>query len=205
MPYPRPFLRHTMVWSLPSGEIANIGVAWADTAGAVVNGDTIADELETKGLALWNAIKGAYAGVSYIGSRTAEISALGTTLSTFERSIAPVASTGGGNMLPHEVAVCASLLSAVYGRSGRGRVYLPPPAYGALTTTGRLDATIRGTMATAMATYCADTTDQSLFAAVASRTTTAIHRVLTVKVGDVFDSQRRRRDALSEVYTSATV
>jgi len=205
MVLPNRYLRHTMVWNLPSGEVANCSVAWNLGASPSSIDPDDADDLEAAAETLWGAIKGAYAGVSYAGSRVALLDTDGTTVQTVLRSISPVASTGGGNCLPHEVSVVASLLSATYSRSGRGRIYLPPPAYGALTTTARLDATIRANMASSVAAYLAPTPTNALDSVVASKTQGAFYSVTTVSVGDVFDAQRRRRDSLVEVVSTASV
>lgn len=205
MVFPNTYYRHTMIWNLPSGEVANCSVAWDPGTALTTPRAADADDLEAQSLALWNGIKGAYANVQYAGSRLALLSANNITLGTLLRSITPVAATGGGNPLPHEVAVVASLKSATYGRRGRGRIYLPPPAYGALTTTGRLDSTIRANMASQVATYLDFTPTNNLESVVASNADSDFKSIVTVEVGDVFDAQRRRRDQLVEVVSSANV
>lgn len=201
MPFPAKFLRHTMLWALPSGEVANTSCAW-DTPLAGSDIDTAkVDALAAKGLAFWNDIKPAYAPqITYLGSRVQLVGTTGLIEITAERVIAPVAGTGGGNQLPHEVSVVVSLKTSIASRRGRGRMYLPAPAYGSLTTSGRLDFTIRDDIAQAAATYCATDAVNEMVAVVASKTGSLLTPVTQVRVGDVFDSQRRRRDSLIEAY-----
>lgn len=201
MPFPRSFLRHTLMWTLPGGEVANTTCAWAEDSAIVSLDDLSVDMLASKGTALWADIKPAYAPqILYIGSRVQWIASDGHVVETAERVITGVAGTGGGNQLPQEVAVVASLRTALASRRGRGRMYLPAPAYGALTSASRLDTTIRDDIAQAMSTYLDTDVTTGLFSCVASATGTLLSTVLEVRVGDVFDSQRRRRDSLIESY-----
>lgn len=201
MPFPRSFLRHTLIWSLPGGETANTTCAWAE-ASTIISLDAISvNMLAAKGLAMWNDIKPAYAPqILYLGSRVQWVAMDGHVVETAERIITGVPGTGGGNQLPQEVAVVTSLRTALASRRGRGRMYLPAPAYGALTSLSRLDTTIRDDIAQAMSTYLDSDALTGLFSVVASATGTLLSQVTECRVGDVFDSQRRRRDSLIESY-----
>jgi hypothetical protein len=102
-----------------------------------------------------------------------------------------------GVPLPQEVAVCCSLRTAQPGPGGRGRFYLPGPAVSTVTALGRLDSTTRDGIADSVAAM--------LGVAVAAAHPPVLftpgvpdREILSVDVGDVFDAQRRRRDALVE-------
>jgi hypothetical protein len=115
----------------------------------------------------------------------------------------------GGDMLPTEVAHVVSTHTAQPGRTGRGRVYLPAAASSQLDATGRADS---GRIAEVVA-------DMQAFFEGISYTgvgigAPAVRPIVTgdpwtkyamiksIKVGDVFDSQRRRRNRLDETYVS---
>lgn len=207
--YPRSFLRHTLLFSLPGGEVASTSCHWDNSGGGIIGTPTdAADALQQKAVALWGGIKTGYTGeVKFLGSRIATVAVDGKVVETLERAITPSPGTGGGSCLPTEVAVVASLKSATYSRSGRGRMYLPPPTTGVVTGQGRVDNNMLGSIVVAMDIYLTKMTiaTSDYFSVVASKTQGMLRPVVEVKVGDVFDAQRRRRDALIEVYSTAAI
>jgi hypothetical protein len=89
-------------------------------------------------------------------------------------------------------------------RAGRGRFYLPPFA---------VDQVLNGRLIGATQTDVLDQAKQMFDSLVAnSHTPVIFHRtaasttpITTIAVGDVFDTQRRRRDSYVESYVSDTV
>lgn len=206
--FPRSFLRHTMLWNLPGGEKAATSVAW-DSGSAVTGLDsTTVDAFETLGESFWADLDALYSDqTNWVGSRLAWIGTDGRAVETAE--MGHTASPGIVNRppLPSEVAVCISLKTALNNRRGRGRFYLPSPQMdvngaGGLLTTSAQDL---------FADYCeAYFTPiiigaETYFPTVASKTGGLLNPVTSFKVGNVFDSQRRRRDRLTEVYDTRTL
>lgn len=123
----------------------------------------------------------------------------------------PVGIPGGGGDLytyPNQVTLAVSTLSAVSrGPAHRGRFYLPMP-----TAPVQVDGMITANNANAVR-LSADTFIAELnavdpaqwFAAIFSRKSPgAAHRqIVATEVGRVYDTQRRRRNALSENYSHA--
>jgi hypothetical protein len=205
MPYPGAFVRHTMLWTLTGGEVASCSVAWQPDAFVGPSAQDM-DMLQAKALALWTGIKSLYSSsVQFIGSRAARVLEDGRIDLTLERIIAPVAGTAVGVSLPYEVSAVASLKTDVYGRRGRGRIYLPPPAASQMTANGRFVNTFTSTHVQQLDAYLAADTPTGMISRGASAAGVLISPVTVIEMGDVPDSQRRRRDALSEVYTSAAV
>lgn len=117
----------------------------------------------------------------------------------------------GSPKLPPQSAAVLSLRTNTPGASGRGRLYWP--AMGpALTPSGRMVTAdvvdrvaafkeyllaMRSALATAFPTIGFDL-------AIRSRTQQASPHVVRIQMGDVVDTQRRRRDALAETYTQST-
>lgn len=106
--------------------------------------------------------------------------------------------------VPPQCAVVVSLRTALFNKSGRGRFYLP-----SLATDKVAAGRILGTAVTQITT-AAQKMVQSLNGAgytvcVYHRKTKTHDNVVTVNVGDVFDTQRRRRDKLVEARTSLAV
>jgi len=123
----------------------------------------------------------------------------------------PQVGTNPVTLTPQSAIVC-SILTNTPGASGRGRIYWP--AMGAtLGSTGRLAqplpvniiadfksyfAGIRSDLAAAFPTIGFDL-------AVRSKTTKSTPHAVTIRVGNVIDTQRRRRDSIAEAYVSTSV
>jgi hypothetical protein len=156
--------------------------------------------------ALWTGHLDAYIAtdVEATQSKTVSITqATGRQINRVEAAIAlpGVAATA---TLPPQCSCVVSLNTVVATRAGRGRFYLPPFATGALTA-GRLAAgTVTGVV----------TAVEAMFTSlVASGETPVLYGVTTFlalgitggSVGDVVDTQRRRRNRLVEARTALTV
>jgi hypothetical protein len=121
---------------------------------------------------------------------------------------------GGGTplRLPAQAAVVVSLLTDTPGGSGRGRMYWPALGATLDTTTARLatpttDTVLTGfkTYLTAVRTALADNFPTIGFdLAVRSKTTHTTPHVTRLRVGNIIDTQRRRRDTLREAYVTTT-
>lgn len=125
-------------------------------------------------------------------------------------STAPIGGTGSSRLPPQTSLVC-SLRTNTPGGSGRGRIYLP--IIGATIGANlRLNATQFAAAAGEFKTYLAamqsalatQFTPITFNLAVRSVKTNTTPHVVRLQVGDVLDTQRRRRDALPETYSSVT-
>lgn len=109
-----------------------------------------------------------------------------------------------GESLPPQVALAVTLRTALATRAGRGRIYLPPFAVSQVVDS-RMNATNKGTTLTAVKgmfdTLISDGHTPVLY----GRTAHTVTPITTLALGDVFDTQRRRRDAYAETYTSTAV
>jgi hypothetical protein len=132
-----------------------------------------------------------------------------TTLLTWTSSF-----TGGsesGNPLPFENSVVASWNTPVIGPKGRGRIYWPVMSASQLNSDGRLDSTTQ-------AGFLADVVSmlegfvitggvghsEWALPIVTGGDYTKYGVITGVRVGDVIDTQRRRRRQLVETYVSAS-
>jgi hypothetical protein len=122
----------------------------------------------------------------------------------------PLAGTGSASK-PYQTAVVFSLRTANPGARGRGRLYWPAIGASMEATNLRWTAAQQGLALTAMVTYL-----KAIGTAIAtplgfpagtlnvwSRAGLALHQVNVMAAGDVFDTQRRRRDRAVESYVSA--
>lgn len=126
--------------------------------------------------------------------------------------VTPLTGTGTASK-PNQAAVVCSLRTTTPGARGRGRMYWPALAIALSTTTGRVLTPTPAATATAFATLLSAIgtiiknnagvfpwTDVLL--AVRSTTDHASRTVNRLQVGDVLDTQRRRRDTLPENYSA---
>lgn len=109
--------------------------------------------------------------------------------------------------LPAQCSPCVSLTTATAGSRARGRMFLPPPDTSAVTTSGRLSSAFRTAAVNALdaffATMAGNAATCVVVSAVGGVWTT--YTVNTIRLGDVVDTQRRRRNSIAEVYTTAAI
>jgi len=143
------------------------------------------------------------ADVSIQRITTGEISPLTGQQQTLRESNVDIAGTSTSNALPADVAIVVSLRSPVANRTGRGRFYLPQPTTDALTAVGRLDETAQSTIVDALLAAWTQANAAGENPVIYSRTQRATREITSFNVGDLFDTQRRRENALTENRVSA--
>ena len=107
-------------------------------------------------------------------------------------------------MLPFQCATVISLLTASATRHGRGRFYLPPLSADTLLN-GRTKAASLVILDTAWTAFFDSLNTDNITPVVRNRTGHISTTVTSARVGDVIDTQRRRRNKLTETYTVITV
>lgn len=114
--------------------------------------------------------------------------------------------------LPPQCSVVASWGTAVAGRHGKGRIYLPAPVTSQVTTDGGLLSSVpQGAIASSTAdliaalNYSGVGADSYADAIVTGAPWTKYSKVASVRVGNVIDTQRRRRNQITETYVSNDV
>jgi len=115
--------------------------------------------------------------------------------------------TGSGNGLPPQVAPCISLTTATAGSRARGRMFLPAPDDTSLTSSGRISSGFRAAVMPVLEVYfeswAGNAADVVVVSGVGGVYTT--YTVNTIRLGDVFETQRSRRSSIAEVYTTASI
>lgn len=120
----------------------------------------------------------------------------------------------GGTPLPPQISLVATLAAAEpRGLATKGRMFLPG-INAAVGTDGHISATIIGNISTNLKTFFdaihndADTPGNLMLASVGRgplHTDGAIRPAVQIRMGNVYDTQRRRRNALTEAYTIKTL
>ena len=180
----------------------------------VVSGDTafgVASDAAAQWLAIL-AVSG-FSGLFSTGIQWSlvNVSELGNTpanpiVTSAQASISD-GGTAAGSSYPNQISAVCSIQTATAGSRARGRMFLPPPATAAGTVPGRL--------ATASVTALADNLEDYFDAMTTAGHSLAVlsgvggvwtaYPAITIRVGDVLDTQRNRRNQLAEVYQSRTV
>ncbi len=111
---------------------------------------------------------------------------------------------GAGEMLPFQCATVVSLLTASATRHGRGRFYLPPLAALVLDG-GRISAASLAVLDTAWTAFFASLNTDGVTPVVRNRTGHISTTVTSARIGDVIDTQRRRRNKLTETQVVVAV
>lgn len=145
-------------------------------------------------------------GVAWTQINISELGGFGEPVAASQ--IRPLSETGTaeGAMLPPQCAIVVSHLTLGAGSRNRGRAYLPAPAASGLTTLGRITSTVRGELLTAYAGWLGALDAAGSQPIVRSEVGGgAVSFITSVRVGDVVDTQRRRRGALGESYASMSI
>lgn len=108
-----------------------------------------------------------------------------------------------GSAQPADVAIVVTLRTILANRSGRGRFYLPQPAASTLTSTGRMGSAAQNTVLDAAVAAWTASASGGIDPVVYSRTYNYTNTISTLGVGDLFDTQRRRENALNESRVTA--
>lgn len=122
------------------------------------------------------------------------------------RSYSPtVTGTGGTDIMPGQDAIVLSLRTPLNTKSGRGRIFLAGFQEGITAdTSARITSTLRdliGNEAVAL-NAALDAIVPAVGIAVYSRLLDDANGVTSFRVGTIIDTQRRRRNAISEQYVS---
>lgn len=108
--------------------------------------------------------------------------------------------TAVAEMLPFQCATVISLISDSATRHGRGRFFLPPLAADVLAD-GRVSNTAILSISTAFTSFFDTLVTAGLTPVIRNRVGHVSTTVTSARVGNVIDTQRRRRNKLEEVYT----
>ncbi len=113
--------------------------------------------------------------------------------------------------LPNQLSVVVSFAAAGAGRDKRGRIYLPPYVNTATTTNGTLGSTQQEYTANMFQNFLDDLAEEGIPAGIANGKKgstlafTTLHNIASLRVGNVLDTQRRRRNGVAETYLTRSI
>jgi hypothetical protein len=112
--------------------------------------------------------------------------------------------TAAGQALSPRDSIVISLRTALPTKAGRGRMYMPGPDAGHLTTSGLLTGTDATAIATAVGAAMTTLKATSQPVVYHAKTKT-VDNILTVMIGQVLATQTRRTNRVFNAYSSATI
>lgn len=200
-PVDMPLYQHRFQGNLASGDIFSF--SWWSDNGLTI--DASHGNAVTWVTDLWNGTAtgagfGALCvpGVEVNRVTTGEITTATGQQQTLRESTVSLPGAATASALPADVAIVVSLRSPLANRSGRGRFYLPQPAVTTVTASGRLAAGPQGDIVTTLSEAWATANGAGESPVVYSRTRRQVVPITSFNIGDLFDTQRRRENALSE-------
>lgn len=211
------YIRVSLIGTLPGGEAWSVNPCYAESIDqGGWNQDTGQDAADAVavlqlGTAL-NGLKSSAAAPSRV--RVERRSDQGVLIGAAEANWAPGTTGQSSPIHPPQTALVFSLRTAVPGRSGRGRLYWPALGATLAAATLRLNAPAPQGIADAICAYLdlvGTTLKNNLHPtpslvncklAVVSTTKKNHQLVNSIQIGNVLDTQRRRRDRLIEEYTT---
>lgn len=130
----------------------------------------------------------------------------GSKTAAAEGGVVNTATPGTGSpLVPVQIATVATLLTNLGGRGNRGRVYLPATSVASMSN-GRADNAFCDSISNSIATYIRGqngvTVGSATFNSIVGGGTGA--PITTVRVDNVLDTQRRRRDKVLPTYSKTT-
>lgn len=217
MSYPHEIVKVTLSGDMFGGaEIWSTGFYMGhEVADADPITDAGMDQLGTAWGTFFSAVNSGIANVyTFKTLKMVRLSQNGATLTDTAKYWAPPAAvTGGyaGFAQPPQIALVATLANSLpRGLATKGRMFLPGVSW-APDATGHIDATKIGTLSTNLQSFfngIINDADMPGNPVLASKgrgpllVDGAVRHVNTIKVGNVYDTQRRRRNALAETYTA---
>lgn len=196
--------------SLPGGEVWSVNpkfggtpvtsyedlLSWAEAIEAQIGTGAV-------GAPLRNAMSSA---ASITGIRVEHIGANGRLAQAAEVTLSTPLVGAGTATKPFQTAMVFSLRTGRPGRSARGRLYWPALGTTISATTLRLEESVRDAYLEAAVDFLtalqtAAPAGSTIALSVVSQTTGGNTQVTQIQVGDVLDTQRRRRDSAIELYS----
>lgn len=201
-------MRVSILGTMPNGEVWSVNPVYRLGTGL----DVPVSQENAQAIATAIAARTVPAGLTALMSTSTFVSGARVearladgTLQTLAEAPKATPTPGTGTTThPFQTALVISLKSTATGARGRGRLYWPATAAQLTGTTLRLATAVQTAALSAAKSYLTnietdiETTLGGSSLAVWSRTYSSLSAVASMSVGDVLDTQRRRRDQLIE-------
>lgn len=226
MPYPKPFVRISWLFTVQGTEevaetglhISTLGTAPFDAVAFVnsltqANGLALAGYMTTMLNGATNALGWAtYSNIVAVKAADQDVTGHETVAPFAWNSPTPYDHGSVTNTLPQSTVVLSLRSGGTFGRANFGRMYLPHTVMALSGSTPRAAATTTTQVVNLARTFCG-----SVNALVATKLAGSgivnisqvgagtVKPVTLVEVGDITDTQRRRRNRIPEIYSSVAL
>jgi len=206
-------IKVSILGTLPGNEVWSVNPVFAVTTGAVISyAECIAIVNAVNALTVPSGVRSIMSTSTYVtGCRVEARTAAGVLEALAEGNISSPVVGQGSMPHPFQTSLVSSLRTTTPGGSGRGRLYWPATGATIDAPTLRMTSSSASTALTGIKSYlnliqtAVDASvDETVALAVWSRTTGQLPTVNSIQVGDVLDTQRRRRDKITETLTVAS-
>jgi hypothetical protein len=205
-------LRVSIVGAMPSGEEWSVNPCWevdGSTGALVTPADAATIATAIAALSVPATLQQTFAAATTVTGCRVEGRTLAGSLEVQAEAVrgTPVAGTGTSPH-PYQTSIVISLRTPLPGARSRGRMYWPATGVVLQPSTLRLSTTLRDSILGGARSYlnaiegAIKATQPNANLTVWSRTGSSFANVNQLQVGDVVDTQRRRRDTLIEGYGS---
>jgi hypothetical protein len=116
-----------------------------------------------------------------------------------------IVGTAAFTAMPADVALCVSLRTDLPQRAGRGRFYLPQPSTAESTTVGRVQSDFVLDLMAALTLAWTNYNTASDRPVIFHRKLHTTTNLTSFNIGDLFDTQRRRENKVTESRTTASM
>ena len=207
------YVKVSIKGAMPNGEVWSVNPVYSlpNGAGAITQTElnTLLEAIND--LAVPGNIRSAMISATTVTGARLEVRNTSGALLMVSEGLRDTPMGGQGTTVhPYQTSVVFSLRSDTPGGRGRGRLFWPATGQAISTTTLRVADTAQATLIDGMNSYLnainaeVQAFDAGSVLAVFSPTSSALYPIVRIQVGDVLDTQRRRRDALPESYVTAT-
>ena len=215
-----------LVWggTLPGGEIWSNSLRMAETEALIPANDAAGWDVQDLLDHYKTVIQAHHANsaaqisprakLTYVKFNRVDINGHYIDPTTFESLFAPVSGGGASWACPNQISLVVTLTTAISrGLANKGRIFAPTPSAEPDASTGLISSAAAGGIAAQYKAFLEalsdvpglDTADTPGVCVMSKVGSGATHRVSGVRVGRVYDTQRRRRNALAEDYQNAVV
>lgn len=198
--------------TMPGGEVFSVNPVWKVVTGEVISyAECVAAVTAINAVTIPTELKNMItSSCAWTGCRVEARDIAGNleALAEGARSTPVVGTSASGK--PFQSAMVLSLRTSTPGARGRGRLYFPATGVGLTASTLRVGSGDQANFLAAAKEYIGAvgtaldaSVDEDLALAVWSRTGSSLPLVNSVMMGDILDTQRRRRDSVSESYLAS--
>lgn len=202
------FRQVTTISLLGGAEVASFGWWIFDPVGGAP--ENVQADINAIPVHWWDSVKDQYANTTSFASNVLQLyndDVTPAVLSLTLPLLGPISNAGTNTdtAVPPQCAIVVGLRTGTAGASARGRFYLPGTATNTVSTGGRIKPATVTDLLNGLGAYFQAINAGGYNVGVFSQTTHGFTPSPYIELGDVWDTQRRRRDTLVESRSTISI